>query len=433
MMHSVRSDGRRFFQFLLVVLSAGAIYPLVYLRSAYQEPILEVFQISLSDLNTIYMVLGFVFIAGYFPSGFLADRFSEKKLLVLSLIMTGIGGVWFALVPKVGDASFNFIGVVVAFVIWGVFSVFTFWGAHLKLVKLLAKKEEQGRFFGILDGGRGVIEAGLATVAAFIFTYIGSSTLALTKEALQYVIYMYAGVLFFVAFLVILFVDADQTDKEVADVTALLETPQKKFHFSDLLALFKNGPLLTLGIIIFMGYTVTWAYYYLGGFLGTNIGVSPETVATVMVISMWMRPVGGVFGGYLADRFGKANIVMSASLLSAISLSALALIPTSTRVIVFYVIVVLASLFIYTIRGTYWSLLGDCRVDNRNAGVSIGVVSLIGYLPDVLVPIVNTAFISSFGESTGYNAYFLWSAGMGLIAVILLMFFKEMTRQAVSQ
>jgi len=37
---------RRYFQFALVVLAAGAIYLLVYLRTNYQESILEVFGMS---------------------------------------------------------------------------------------------------------------------------------------------------------------------------------------------------------------------------------------------------------------------------------------------------------------------------------------------------------------------------------------------------
>ena len=50
-----------------------------------------------------------------------------------------MGGIWFAQVPQFGF-------VVAIFALWGIFSVFTFWSAHLKLVKLPTKKEEEGRF-----------------------------------------------------------------------------------------------------------------------------------------------------------------------------------------------------------------------------------------------------------------------------------------------
>lgn len=152
----------RYFQFFLIILAAGSIYPLIYLKTNYQETILEVFGISLVDLNGIFSFLGVAFILGYFPSGWLADRFSSKKLIFISLLVCGLTGIWFAQVP-------SYPIVIVIFTIWGLFSVFTFWSAHLKLVKLISKKEEEGRFFGALDGGKGIVEAILASIAILIF------------------------------------------------------------------------------------------------------------------------------------------------------------------------------------------------------------------------------------------------------------------------
>ncbi|MDO9593318.1 MAG: MFS transporter, partial [Erysipelotrichaceae bacterium] len=179
---------RRYFQFLLVVLAAGAIFPVIYLRTNYQETILQVYNMTLPQLNTIYSVLGMVFVVGYFPSGLLSDRFSAKKLLAISLFGTALGGFWFAQVP-------SYTSVVLIFSMWGFFSVFTFWSSHMKIVKLLAKENEEGRFFGILDGGRGVVEAVLASVAILIFSGILGASLALAdkRAALVGVIYMYSA------------------------------------------------------------------------------------------------------------------------------------------------------------------------------------------------------------------------------------------------
>ena len=156
---------KRYLQFFLVVLAAGAIFPIIYLRTYYQETMLEVFGITLQQLNTIYSILGLVWVAGYLPSGLLSDKFSAKNLLVISLLGTALGGFWFAQVPGFG-------GVAVIYGIWGIFSVFTFWSAHMKIVKLLSTRNEEGRFFGILDGGRGVVEALMASFALFIFSRI---------------------------------------------------------------------------------------------------------------------------------------------------------------------------------------------------------------------------------------------------------------------
>ena len=285
---------KRYFQFLLIVLAAGAIYPLVYLKTNYQETILSVFGITLPQLNVIYSVLGIVFVVGYFPSGLLSDKFSCKWLLVASLFFTSLGGFWFAQIP-------TYTGVIIIYCIWGTFSVFTFWSAHMKLVKLLAKREEEGRFFGILDGGRGVVEALLASVAVVVFAAVlgpNMDNLASKRDALVAIIYLYSFVMLGISILGAIFLE---NDKKAAKAEAAANPGKKAgFTFRDLPLVFKNKYVYLLGGIIFMGYSVYWTVYYLGGFLETNVGVNAVVVSTIMVIVLWMRSVPKRHGAVLS-------------------------------------------------------------------------------------------------------------------------------------
>lgn len=412
---------KRYFQFLLIVLAAGAIYPIIYLRTNYQETILQVFNISLSQLNSIYSVLGIVWVIGYFPSGLLSDKFSAKWLISISLLGTAAGGFWFAQIPKYSN-------VAVIYGIWGIFSVFTFWSAHMKLVKLLAKKEEEGRFFGILDGGRGVVEALLASFALYIFSKVlgGSSAMADKKSAIVSIIYMYSIVIFVVGILIAIFVEDDKKTGYQSNTEA---SPKQKVKISDFIEVFKNKFVYIMGGIIFMSYAVYWTVYYLGGFLQTNIGVGAVTVSTIMVVVLWMRPVGGVIGGFLADKIGKGKTLSGALLGAVVCLVLIAILPTSLSKSMFFVLVVLGGIFLYAIRGTYWSLLGDTKIDNRIVGAAIGFISLVGYLPDIILPIFNSFLFKTFGDNGGYNAYFLASAVMGVVGFVLVTAFTTLNKK----
>jgi len=416
----MNSKLKRYFQFLLIVLAAGAIYPIMYLKTNYQETLLEVFNISLQQLNTIYSFLGIVWVIGYFPSGLLSDRFSAKRLLSISLFGTAAGGLWFAQVP-------SYTNVVIIYCIWGVFSVFTFWSAHMKMVKLLASQEEEGRFFGILDGGRGVVEAVLASIALMIFSGImGNSTdIADKRSAMVAIIYMYSIVLIVIGILVTIFVADDRklitSGKQVAR--------QSGIKLADLGQVFRNKFTYLMGGIIFLSYSVYWTVYYVGGFLQTNIGVDPVTVATITVIVLWMRPVGGIGGGFLADKFGRARIVMSVLLGAAACLILMSVLPPDMGPALFYVLVVIAGIFLYAIRGTYWSLLGDCKIDNAILGSAIGFISLVGYLPDIVLGPFNSLMFNLFGPNGGYNAYFIASAIFGIIGAALVIAFMRMTKK----
>lgn len=410
---------RKYFQFFLVVLAAGSIYPLIYLKGGYQETILQVFNMSNAQLNSMYTILGWVFVFGYIPSGILSDRFSAKKLLAMSLFFTGLGGLWFAQVP-------NYEFVMVIFAVWGFFSVFTFWSAHMKIVKLLATEKEQGTFFGILDGGRGVVEALLASLALFIFSGIlGSSVEVIDKRAaLIAVIYMYSAVLIVTSVLIWFFV---QDDKKVlahdSDKKEALKSPA--FKFSELGNLFKNKKVYLLGFIIFMGYAVFWTYYYLSWFLEVYVGIDPVSVAGTMVVVLWMRPVGGFIGGYLGDKIGRTTVQMISLTGAAACLIAISTIPVTGNTGLFQPIIILLGIFLYAIRGTYWSLLGDLKLDALILGTAIGAVSFIGYLPDIILPSFNTFLWATFGDMGGFNAYFISSAILGIIGVGLVFVFRN--------
>jgi len=418
MVISMKHNLSRYFQFLLIVLAAGSIYPLIYLRSNYQETILSVFGISLENLNAIYSALGIVFIIGYFPSGWLADKFSAKKLISFSLLICGLAGLWFAQIP-------SFQMVLVIFVIWGVFSVFTFWSAHLKMVKLIARKEEEGRFFGILDGGRGAVEAILAMIALFIFTNVSGGDGAGTVEALQGVIYLYSFAMLIMSVLILLFVKESSKSSKEEKVVEVLKNYTINLNAQTLKKIIWNKYVWLMGSIIFMGYTIAWMIFYLGGFLQTNIEVNAIRVAQVMVVSLWMRPIGGIVGGCLADKFNK-NLILGCALgLAVIGLLALALTPpTVASQLFFEVIIIFVSLMIHTVRGLYWSLLGDCKIDDSVLGLSIGFISLLGYIPDFVAPFVSTLLLTMFGSSIGQNAFFIFGAIMGVVGIILVIIFN---------
>ncbi|MEN6636615.1 MAG: MFS transporter, partial [Clostridiaceae bacterium] len=55
---------RRYLQFALIILAAGAIYPVIYLRTNYQVTLLEVFNLSQTQLNNFYSMLGLAYVIG---------------------------------------------------------------------------------------------------------------------------------------------------------------------------------------------------------------------------------------------------------------------------------------------------------------------------------------------------------------------------------
>lgn len=243
------------------------------------------------------------------------------------------------------------------------------------------------------------------------------------KEALQAVVYMYSAVLILVSILFLIFVKEDKSSIRKAASSSNSEN-KTKFDIRIFKQIFNNKFVWLLGGIIFTSYIVAWSVYYLGGFLQTNINIDAATVGQVTVIMLWMRPVGGFLGGFLGDRFGKSSILIAALGMSTILLFAVALSPIALPHMYYYILIVTTGLLVYIIRGLYWSLLGDCNIKEEVLGLSIGFISFLGYLPDIIIPFVNIYFFSTYGDNGGYNAYFIFCALASVAAIMITVIFK---------
>lgn len=405
-MHT-ENDGaaRRYFQLAVIVIAAGAIYPLLYLRQNFEVSILESFGITLSQLSQCYSMLGVIFVLTYLPSGWLADRIPVRVLLSFSLAATGMLGLWFSTMP-----SFDALQVI--FACWGIATGLTFWSAHIKAVALLAKPDEQGRFFGILDGGRGLFEALLATIAVAWFAYAIESQADSTSQALLEVIYIYVFVLLVLAPLVFFVLD-DHRAPPASNNAASAESNL----LEDLKQVLGRVEIWLCAIIILCGYQLFWATYSFSGYLQNHFGMSAVTVGSITVAKLWMRPIGAATAGFAGDFLGREFVLAVLLVLASLALAAMAFLPASAATALLLAVVLLVGILTYAVRGVYWSTLESCGVPDRIKGLAIGVISLVGYFPDIYLPLLNTALLEAYPGRSGYVIYFLALSAMGFIGV----------------
>lgn len=417
------AQSKKIFELALLILAAGSIYPLVYLRQNFEATILTLFDISQADLAGLYTMLGFMFVIGYIPSGWLADRFSVKLLIIFSLLVTaGVGVVYAQVPPK------EFLLPI--FLLWGFATVFTFWSALLKSVHLLADASEEGRYFGALDGGRGLVEAVLASLAVGVFALVtgGGANLAFdeTKAGFQAVVYMYCGAIVLVAVgLFFLMPNRGEKQESVTEKTSVKDT------FRAIGKILTIREVWVMIVIIFCGYTLFWAHYYFSGFLNVNHGATQLGAGVVTVIVLWMRPVGGFGGGFLADKFGRSRVLSIAMAITAMLLISLAVIPGNGAMWLIYALIVAAGLLMYVVRGVYWAILDECRIPPAVVGVAIGMISFFGYLPDIVIPWISGAIYTGFGDNVaGANSmFFVVSAAIGLVGALAAWYFTVLMKR----
>ncbi|MEY1589008.1 MFS transporter [Burkholderia sp. Bmkn7] len=415
---SQHSRAQRYLQLLLLVIAAGAIYPMLYLRQVYQPTMLQFFHIDDVQLGYLYSSLGTIFLVSYLPSGWLADRLSPRWLICFSLLATGALGLVYATGP-----SFNTL--VLIFGGWGLTTGLTFWAAVIKRVNMIAGPDEQGRFFGLLDGGRGLVEALLATIAITLFAYVTQTHGGTDAAGFRLVVHLYAFFCIALGVLLALVKDPAGTSGRAAAAKRRTGNDRQGNVLTDLKTLAAIPELWLVAAIVFCGYQVFWATYSFSAYLHEgNFGLSATAAGFITTLKLWMRPIGGIGGGFLGDRVSKVSVLFWALLLAALSLVGLIAAPAHSPQAMLVVLVLFIGILTYAIRGLYWSLLDDCKVPAHCAGLAIGLISVLGYSPDVFVPLINGYVTQTFPGAHGYQLYFGYIAAIALCGAGAAAFLK---------
>lgn len=411
---------RRYVQLMLLVLAAGAIYPVLYLRQVYQSTMLEVFSISNTELGYLYSMLGTLFLVSYLPSGWLADRISPRYLISFSLVATGLLALWYSTAP-------GFNSLLVIYACWGISTGLTFWASVLKRVKMIARHSEQGRFFGILDGGRGLVEALLATIAIALFAYATETQGQSVAVGFSHVVYLYAFICLVIGGLML-----GVKDPRTSAQDNTLAEHQNNNLLRDLRTLAAIPELWLVAAIVFCGYHIFWATYSFSAYLQEGgFGLSAVMAGTITTVKLWMRPIGGIGGGYLGDKFSNISVLTVALALATLGMLGLIIFPALNSLAVLVVLVLFIGLLTYAIRGLYWAILDNCQIPLRITGLAIGIISVVGYSPDVFIPLVNGWIVDVFPGFLGYQIYFGYIAFIGAIGVIAALTLQKRIRNKV--
>ena len=385
---------QRYLQLLLLIIGSGTIYPVVYMRQNFEGSMLETFDITRAQLGECHSILGIVFFLTYLPSGWLSDKLPTRWLMSLSMAGTGFLALWLSTGPEFAQIKLIFIG-------WGITSGLTLWGALIKGTSLLAPHDQQGRFFGLLESGRGLVEALLASIGLAVFAYFLNSVGTGTSESLTAVIWFYGLVA--IGFTPILF---------FALRTSHMEAPPDPNSrgisglFRDLKQLLTNQKIWLAAIVILVGYQIFWVTYSLAGLLQSIFQLSAVTVGAITVGRLWMRPLGGVLAGFIGDYFRVIPFLGVLMLIAGGLLALLPSLPATAGVMVLFPMVLLIGVFTYGVRGIFWATLDECDVSASTRGLAVGLISLLAYTPDIYVPMVQSWALANWSGQQGFQIYY---------------------------
>jgi sugar phosphate permease len=395
---------------LALIIAGEIVFGLPFHTARFFRPtLLEVFGFTNTQLGDLFAVYGITAMISYFPGGALADRFPARSLLTASLFATGVGGLFMATIPAA-------MPMAALYGCWGVTTIFLFWGALIRATREWGGESTQGLAFGVLEGGRGLVAALVATLALAVFAALMPDNVAQASDqarraGMQSIILVYTAAAF------------------VTGALAWFTVPVPD-------AAGYRNPHPLQGMALVLQRPVIWAHAAVivcayCGYKGLDnyslyavqvLGMDEVRGAALSAWGSWIRPVAAVAAGVLADRFDAARSIGVAFAVLALSWLALGLSPAAGAALnIVYLNLFVTAFALFALRGIYFALLEENRTPPYLTGAAVGLVSLLGYTPEIFFAPITGRILDANTGVTRFRHYFLFLAGIAMLGILVVL------------
>lgn len=374
-----------------LVLGGGTIFKLSSMKDVFYVPMQNDWGLTNTQIGLSFTVYTIVQTTGLFLSLYIADRYSKKILLPFGLIGVGLCGLYLSTLP-------SFTGYLICFAAMAFFADVVYWPVLLKAVRLLGTQEEQGRLFGLLEAGRGVVDVIVASGALFVFVHFGEGKAGMQAGLLYYtVITLMAGVITY-------FIVDDDHVKNAEGSSANIETLKGIKHVLTC----PNVWLASFGI--FFVYAAYCGLTYFIPFLKDIYMLPVALVGAYGIINQYaLKMVGGPVGGFLADKVARSPTVYLkwTFLISAVAMMLFMQLPHQSMNVYIGMVATLGfGAIIFSQRAIFFAPMDEIGTPRQYAGSAMAFGCIIGYMPAMFAYTLYGWILDNFKGITGYNYVF---------------------------
>jgi MFS family permease len=396
------------------MLAAESIYILPYvLARVFRPTFLDVFNLTNLELGGLFSTYGIVAFFSYLYGGVLADRYSPRKLLSISLIFTSLGGLIMMTYP-------SYFIMQLLFAYWGFTTVFIFWAPMLKATRAIGGVKMQGKTFSFLDGGRGIVASSIGLIGVLIFSIlitkdVSSLTLSEKQEVFKYVIGASSLIVFIIGIVVYTYLKIElKDDEKIGNIKSLLK-----------LAKLKSVWLISFIILCaYMGYKITDVY----SLYASEVMFFDEiNAARVGALQQYLRPIVCISVAFFTDKNGNINNILIGFFVMMLGsiLFASGLIRVSMNMLFFISLIIVAT-GTYAIRGLYFSVLKDGKIPYILSGTAIGLISMVGYSPDIFATPLYGYLLDNYPGIKGHQYVYLILFISSIVGIYVSLKFKKL-------
>lgn len=392
---------RKWFAFVVLVLGAGTIFKLSSLKDAFYIPMQEYMGLSHIQIGAALSVYGLVQTIGNFASIYISDRFSKRIMISSSLVAIGVIGIYISTFP-------GYFGILLA---WGLLSFFgevVYWPVLLKSIRLLGNDNEQGRLFGFLEAGRGVVDTVVAFSALGLFAMLGK-----TSGAFKASILLFSFIVGIIGVISYFLIDDDQE----------LHGNKNKMAWEGVIEAIKMPEIWIVSLTIASIYSVYCGLTYFIPFLRDIYGIPVTLVGAYGIVNQYgLKMVGGPLGGFLADKKFKSptRFLRFALLISIIAMLIFMFLPHKEMNVYLGMFCTLSfGAIIFSMRAVFFAPIDEIKVPRRISGAAMSIACIFGYAPQMFAFTLYGGILDKFPGMVGYRYIFSLMIFFSIVGVII--------------
>lgn len=395
------SSARTWVMVALLAFFGRAIANVPYLREVYYDQVLSALSITNAQLGVLSSAVGIASLFGYFFGGFLSDRVSSKRLVVVSAVAGGVFTLWYATFPP-------FPVLVAIHAALALAGTLLFWSAYVRILRLLGGEGGQGTYYGTAEGLRGFFGILLPVATTAIMAA------CLTEAAgLRWALVFYAACYFTCAVACGL-VLVDVGEKDACTATSVAFDPR------EYLALLKMPGLWLVSLLIFGAYTVFALQSYSTPYLTGVCGLPTELVSAIATLRQYgIGLVAMPLFGVLADRVfhSPATACLVGAALLVPCAAGMLVAPVGAPVLIIALVMAIGFL-VAGVRGVYYATQDEARIPAHLAGAAAGIISTIGFSPDAFIFSVAGGWLDAYPPEQAYQMIWTYMLVGAVIAAV---------------
>ena len=403
---------KKWISFGTLMLGAGTIYKLGFLKDAFYVPMQEFMGLSHTQIGTAMSIAGLISTFGFLASIYLTDRISKKIMIPLSLVSICLCGLWLSTFP-------SYPVFLLIYCLLAICADMLYWPTMLKTVRLLGNEDEQGRMFGIMEAGRGLMDTIVAFCALGIFSAFGSNATGLRMAILFYSIV--PGIIGIIMYFLL---EPDAKPVKAAETGDHVSA--NKQVWEGVVRALKDKRIWLVSFNIFFVYSVYCGLTYFIPFLQEAYALPAALIGAYGIINQYgLKMLGGPVGGIVSDKVlhSATKYLQILFVIVAASLAIFSFLPHQNMSIILGMTITLCiSACVFSMRAIFFAPMDEVGVPREITGSAMSIGSFIGYLPGAFMYAVYGNILDRTEGLAGYRAVFFIMAAFAVAGFLLSSF-----------